>query len=102
VQIETDMVARGIAQGDVAMVKTYAKDLWSLLEEADITKRKAFLRSFIKRIKVNKRQAAAYYNLPIPQGMPSREQVEVLPIETSGGAGVTIGRTFELAFSLTI
>ena len=84
-QIETDLVARGIAQVDVAMVKTYAKDLWSLLQEADFTETKAFLRSFIERIEVDKRQVAAYYNLPIPQGMPSREQVEVLPIETSGG-----------------
>jgi site-specific DNA recombinase len=93
VQIETDMVARGIAQVDVPMVKTYAKDLWSLLEEADFTETKAFLRSFIERIEVNKRQAASYYNLPIPQGMPLREQVEVLPIETSGGRKRTIDRT---------
>jgi len=49
----------GYCTGGPSIVKTYAKDLWSLLEEADITKRKAFLRSFIKRIKVNKRQAAA-------------------------------------------
>jgi site-specific DNA recombinase len=55
VQIETDMVAWGIAQVDVAMVKTYAKDLWSLLEEADFTETKAFLRSFIERIEVNKK-----------------------------------------------
>lgn len=89
-QIEADMVARGVAQVDVAMVKTYAKDLWSLLEEADFTERKAFLRSFIKRIEVNKRQVVAYHNLPIPQGMPSREQMEVPPIETSGGPVWTV------------
>jgi len=29
VQIEAGMVARGIAQADIAMVKTYAKDWWS-------------------------------------------------------------------------
>jgi hypothetical protein len=58
------MVARGIAQVDAAMVKTYAKNLWALLEEADFTERKAFLGSFIERIEVNKKRVATYYNLP--------------------------------------
>ena len=84
------------------MVKTYAKDLSSLLEEADFTERKAFLRSFMKGREMSKRQVAAYYDLPIPQGVPSKEQVEVLPIDTAGGPEWTIDRTFELAFSLTI
>ena len=48
VQIEAEMVVRGVDQVDVAMVKTYAQDLRSLLEEADFTERKALLRSFIK------------------------------------------------------
>ena len=85
VEIEAEMLARGVDQVDVAMVRAYAQDLRSLLEEADFTERKAFLRSFIKRIEVNKRQVTVHHNLPIPQGMPSREQVGVLPIETLGG-----------------
>ena len=32
----------------------------------------------------------------------SKEQTPVLPIDTFGGAEVTIGRTYKLAFSLTI
>ena len=70
-------------------MKTYAQDLRGLLEEAGFTERKAFLRSFIKRIEVNKEQVTVHYNLPIPQGMPSSEQVGVLPIETLGGEGGT-------------
>jgi len=101
IQIGAEMLIRGIEQVDVAIVKTYAQYLRGLLEEADFTERKAFLRSFIKRIEVNKEQVTVHYNLPIPQGMPSSEQVGVLPIETLGGAGVSIGRTFKLAFSLT-
>ncbi len=80
------MLARGVEQVDVDMVKTYAQDLRALLNQADLTERKAFLRSFIKRIEVNKKQVTVHYNLPIPQGMPSKEQVGVLPIETLGGA----------------
>ena len=86
IQVEADMVVRGVEQVDVAMVKTYAHDLRSLLEEADFTERKALLRSFIKRIEVNKKQVTVHYNLPIPQDVPSSEQVGVLPIETLGGA----------------
>jgi len=39
---------------DIDIVKSYTKDLKSLLEESDITERKAFLRSFIKRIDINR------------------------------------------------
>ena len=38
------------------MVKQYAQDLKTLLEEAELSERKAFLRSFVKRIEVKKGQ----------------------------------------------
>jgi site-specific DNA recombinase len=85
VQVEAEMLARGVEQVDVDIVKTYAGDLRALLNQADITERKAFLRSFISRIEVNKKQVTIHYNLPIPQGVPSNEQSGVLPIETLGG-----------------
>jgi hypothetical protein len=88
IQLEAEMGVRGVEQVDVAIVKTYAQDLRSLLEEADFTERKAFLRSFIKRIEVNKKQVTVYYNLPMPQDMSS-QQVGVLPIDTLGGEGGT-------------
>ena len=82
VQIETEMVVRGVEQVDAAMVKAYAQDLRGLLEEADFTERKTFLRSFIERIEVNKKQVIVRYNLPIPQDVKSKEQIGVLPIDT--------------------
>jgi site-specific DNA recombinase len=85
VQVEAEMIARRVEQVDAATVKAYARDLRSLLEEADFTERKAFLRSFIKQIEVNKKQVTVYYNLPMPQDVQSREQVGVLPIDTLGG-----------------
>ena len=85
VQVEAEMIARRVEQVDAATVKAYARDLRSLLEEADFTERKAFLRSFIKQIEVNKKQVTVYYNLPMPQDVQSREQVGVLPIDTPGG-----------------
>jgi site-specific DNA recombinase len=85
VQIEADMVAQGVEQVDVAAVRAYAQDLRHLLEEADFTERKAFLRSFIKRIEVNGRQVRVCYSLPVPQDQKTEDQIEVLPIDTPGG-----------------
>lgn len=68
VQIEADMVIQGVGQVDVDIVKAYAQDLRGLLEESDFTERKAFLRSFIKRIEVNNEQVTIHYRLPLPQG----------------------------------
>jgi len=82
------------------MVKAYARDLRGLLEEADFTERKAFLRSFIKRIEVSKEQVTVYYDLPVPQDGRAKEETAVLPIDTPGGDRVTIDRTFEVTFDL--
>ena len=89
VLVEAEMVARGAEQIDAAMVKAYARDLRDLLEEADFTERKAFLRSFIKRIEVDKEQVTVYYDLPLPQDGRAKEETAVLPIATPGGEGGT-------------
>jgi site-specific DNA recombinase len=84
-QLEAEKTTRGIKHVDAKVIKSYARDLKSLLEEADIAESKAFLRSFIKRIEVNKRQATIHYNLPMPPDGKSRESLGVLPIDTLGG-----------------
>jgi len=101
VQVEAEMIARGVEAVDAARVKAYAQDLRGLLEEADFTERKAFLRSFIKRIEVDKKQVTVHYNLPMPQDKKSEEQIGVLPIDTLGGPKCTIDRTFSLKFALS-
>jgi len=101
IQIEADMLAQGVEEADIDIVKSYTRDLKSLLEESDTTERKAFLRSFIKRIEIDKDKAAVHYHLPLPNNENRKEAAEVLSIVTPGGDGVIIGRTFELEFSLT-
>ena len=68
------------------MPRRLAADLRSLLEEADFNEKKAFLRSFVKRIVVDGTQAKVTYKLP-PQRTSKgvREIEEVLPIVTSSG-----------------
>jgi site-specific DNA recombinase len=81
--VEAEMVATGEERIDIEMVKTFGQDLKAMIEEANIPERKAFLRSFIKRIEINGDQARVTHKLPLPTG---KERVAVLPIETFGGA----------------
>ena len=80
--VEAEMVAKGEEQIDVEMVKTYGKDLRAMIEEANLTERKAFLRSFIKRIEIDRDNVKVTHKLPLPTG---KEKIAVLPIDTFGG-----------------
>ncbi len=83
VQVEAEMVARGEEQIDINLVKERAKDLRVMLEEGEFPERKAFLRSFIEKIQVDKDQVKVIHKLPPPNG---KDRVAVLPIDTLGGA----------------
>ncbi len=74
---------------DADLVRSYAEDLKSLLEESDFAESKAFLRSFVKRIVISGEKAAIYYNLPMPPDRKKKQQIGVLPIVTLGGEGGT-------------
>ncbi len=93
-QVEADFVVHEVAPVDTQLVKQYAQDLKSLLEEAEFSERKAFLRSFVKRIEIKKGQVIVHYNLPLPHHRHHDESKEVLPFVTFGGAGGT--RTLDL------
>ena len=89
IQIEADMVAQGIDEVDINIAKSYIRDLKNLLEESEITERKAFLRSFIKRIDINTDEATVHYHLPLPNNENRKVAAEVLPIVIPGGEGGT-------------
>jgi site-specific DNA recombinase len=87
-QIEAEKITQGIKYVDAQVVKSYANDLKGLLEETDIVESKSFLRSFIKRIDINKDKVAVSYNLPIPNEEET-QTAGVLPMVTPGGEGGT-------------
>ncbi len=89
IQTEAEMISQGTEHVDVEMVKSYAQDLRSLLEETGFTESKTFLRSFIKRIVINGENATIHYNLPMPPDGKKKQSVGVLPIDTLGGEGGT-------------
>jgi len=92
VQAEAEMVLQGAEHVDIEAVKSYARDLGSLLGETGFTERKTLLRSFVKRIIINRDRATIHYNLPMPPDGKRKQSVGVLPIDTPGGADVSIGR----------
>ena len=83
---EAEIVANGAQEIDANTVKSYAQDFRGLLDEAEVTERKAFLRSFIKRIEVGEKEVRVTYHVPMPLTSPSEGDVQVLPIDTLGGA----------------
>ncbi len=87
VQVEADMVVEGVELVDADVIKSYARDLKSLLEDTEITRRKAFIKSFVKRITVDGKNVKVNYKLPGSAGLSVES--EVLPIETFGGSKMT-------------
>jgi site-specific DNA recombinase len=86
VQAEADAVLSEVQIVDLKIVKPYVEDLRSLIDEASSSKRKAFLRSFVKRITVDGDKVTIEYRLPIPPDNNKR-QVLVLPFINPSGAG---------------
>ena len=84
-ETEVEGIGQEVKHVDAETIKSYAEDLKSILEEADIAESKAFLRSFIKRVEVRQNEAEIFYNLPIPSGGGS-QSTTVLPMVTFGGA----------------
>jgi hypothetical protein len=76
--------SKGQYKIDVEAIRSYVNDLANILEESEVAQRKAFLRSFIKKIVVDKDRAKLYYNLPVPPDGKKMETVGVLPIDNLG------------------
>ena len=59
-------------------VKSYVEDLRNLLEDSSLSERKAFIRSFVKELKVTGDNVLLTYTMPLtPRGI-SEERVGVL------------------------
>jgi site-specific DNA recombinase len=63
---EAEMTLQGYQQLDIDNVRSYVNDLSNILEESEVAQRKAFLRSFVKKIVVDKDKVKIFYNLPVP------------------------------------
>ncbi len=87
VHTEAEMAVQGVQKIDEALVRDYVADLRQLLESSEITQRKAFLKSFLKRIEIDGQTVTMHYTLPMPPDGKHVSQVTVPPIDTFGGEG---------------
>ncbi|MCL0056029.1 hypothetical protein M1N81_00415 [Dehalococcoidia bacterium] len=61
-EIENMLSERRVELGDLKTVRHYVNDLHNLLSESPLTERRAFIRSFVKEVKVTGDEALLTYN----------------------------------------
>jgi site-specific DNA recombinase len=81
------MAAHGYRQLDIDTIRYYVMDLQKLLDESEVAQRKAFLRSFVKKLIVDMDIVKLYYVVLVPPDGKRMETTRVLPINTPSGAG---------------
>ena len=85
-------------------VTAYVRDMARFLQESDITRTKAFVRSFVKQVAVSPGKAIIYYTIPTPWDSPLAG-ADAAEVALSGGVMSTAGiggpgkiRTSDLSF----
>ena|GEM_PF-2445914 len=81
------MAERKIALADDRLVLSYVEDLKELLDESPLAEQKAFIRSFVKEVKVRGKEATLTYTIPLLPDGTSYETAGVLDTVHYGGAG---------------
>jgi len=69
---------------DMAIIQEYVDDLRLLLGASPIVEQRAFLKSFVKEIKVDKEKVTINYTLPMPPKNSEEEVIGVLPFIQHG------------------
>jgi site-specific DNA recombinase len=99
-KLEMILSQRKIELASPEVVRKYVEDLHQFIDSSELTERRAFIKSFVKEIKVTGNEGQIKYNFPIPPDNHEEEELGVLPIVRYSGRWCTIPRTFELSFSL--
>lgn len=81
VEIEAQYSEHRYEALDPVEMATYVEDLRSLLEDGEICERKAFIKGFVKEIRVKGDEVTVEYTPPLPDG----KRETVLAIEGHGG-----------------
>ena len=68
------------------VIKKYARDLKSLLGKGTIIEQRSFIKSFLKKIVVNRENIEIEYTIPIQKEKVEPVNREVLPIDSIGSA----------------
>jgi site-specific DNA recombinase len=85
IEIETQMSDRRVELADLETISGYVDDLHKLLKEGSLTERRAFIRSFVREVKVTGDEAVLTYSIPLLPEKITIEKEEVLPTVQYGG-----------------
>ena len=84
-ELEQHLSDKRVDLADLETVTYYVEDLRNLLSESTPIDRKAFIRSFVKEVKVTGNEVSLTYTLPLPPAGTIEEQIAVPPIVQYGG-----------------
>jgi site-specific DNA recombinase len=83
IQIEGQLSDRKVELASPQIVRRFTSDMRKVLESSEFTEKRAFIRSFVQKIKVTGDQALLTYTAPL-NGL-LEEKIGVLPIVQYGG-----------------
>jgi len=83
-QAECSLKMSVIETPDINMIRDHVDDIKQLLSESSIIERRAFLKSFVKNIEVEKETVTVNYHLPMPPAKSDKDTLGVLPFITNG------------------
>ena len=93
VELETLLSDRRVELASPEIVKSYVADLRTLLTRSELTERRAFIRSFVKEVRVTNDEVVISYTMPLVSNGLSEDKIGVLPIVQHGRPCVSKGRT---------
>ena len=79
------MSDRRVELASPEIVKSYVDDLRNLLNNSSLAERRAFIRSFVKEVKVTGDEVLLTYTMPLSPRRVSEEKVGVLSTVQYGG-----------------
>ena len=84
-KVENQISDRKVELADFETISSYVEDLHDLLKEGSLTEKRAFIRSFVKEIKVTDGQAVLSYSMPLISDKATIDKEGVLPTVPYGG-----------------
>jgi len=85
IEIETQISDRRVELADLETISGYVDDLHEVLKEGSLTERRAFIRSFVREVKVTGNEVVLNYTIPTLPDNVTIEKEGVLPtVQYSG------------------
>jgi site-specific DNA recombinase len=85
-EVEELLTNRRMQLADMEMVMRCVEDLRGLLSQGSLSERKAFIRSFVKEVRVTGKEVLILYTMNLPPDGATHERSGVLSIVHDGGA----------------